>query len=73
MVEAAGIESIARLLPNKPSGDPLAGIVTLAQERLQQRLEDSPEPPPPSRSDKNSDAYTSADEGVDRGSSFKIP
>ncbi len=66
-------ESIARLLPNKPSGDPLAGIVALAQERLQQRLEDSPEPPPPSRSDKNSDAYTSADEGVDRGSSFKIP
>ena len=66
-------ESIAGLLPKKPTGDPLAAIVALAQERLQQRLEDSPEPTPPSRTNKNSDAYTSADEGVDRGFSFKIP
>ena len=70
LIEAG--QSIAALLPKNPVNSPLAPIIALAQERRQQRLGDSPEPPPQKRSSKASETYSSADEEVDRGSSFKI-
>gem|GEM_PF-4539158 len=66
-------ESLASLLPKTPADGPLFPLVALAQERLQQSLEDDPEPSPRKPSDKAGDPYNSADEGVDAGSSFKVP
>jgi hypothetical protein len=70
LIEAG--QSIAALLPKNPVNSPLAPMIALTQERRQQRLGDSPEPPPQKRSSKASETYSSADEEVDRGSSFKI-
>ena len=71
LIEAG--QSIAALLPKNPTTSPLAAIVTIAQERQQQRLEDSPQTPSQKRPDKAAETYTAADENVDRGFSFKIP
>ena len=66
-------ELLAGLQPKNPADGPLFPWVTLAQERLQQRLEDDSDPSPRKPSDKAADAYPSADEGVHLGSSFKVP